>query len=286
MSFAMNGFRSSLNETHTALRTKGRYRMLILDGHSSYATTEFDKFCTDKRIIPLYMPPHSSHILQPLDISCFSPLKHIYGRSTTEMMQKGIHSICKDDFLFLYPSAHQRASSSCNIRSGFTATGLIPLNPERALSKLSINLKTPTPPSTACSNKTFGPRKTSADAYQLEQQNQRIQYLKTNEISPSIISQAMDKVIKGAEITMQNAISLQNEVQQLHTVQERKKKKKKKAPQIFIQDGGSLTGLQGQQKMQQTEELFRQESTQIQRKPPKCSNCGQTCHNWLKCPSK
>ena len=62
-------------EKHTASQTAGRYRLLILDGHSSHATANFDHFCMERRIIPLYMPPHSSHLLQPLDISCFGPLK-------------------------------------------------------------------------------------------------------------------------------------------------------------------------------------------------------------------
>ncbi|KAL1982496.1 hypothetical protein VTN96DRAFT_1287 [Rasamsonia emersonii] len=53
-------------EKHTASQTIGRYRLLILDGHGSHATAEFDKFCTERNIIPLYMPPHSSHLLQPL----------------------------------------------------------------------------------------------------------------------------------------------------------------------------------------------------------------------------
>ena len=68
-------------EPNTAPRTiRGRYRLLILDGHSSHATAEFDRFCMERRIIPLYMPSHSSHILQSLDVSCFSPLKHLYGQ--------------------------------------------------------------------------------------------------------------------------------------------------------------------------------------------------------------
>lgn len=36
--------------------------------------------CSESDIIPIYMPVHSSHLLQPLDVSCFSPLKRAYGR--------------------------------------------------------------------------------------------------------------------------------------------------------------------------------------------------------------
>ena len=65
---------------YTVSRTAGAYRLLILDGHGSHATVGFDRFCMEKKIIPLYMPPHSSHLLQPLDVSCFAPLKHLYGQ--------------------------------------------------------------------------------------------------------------------------------------------------------------------------------------------------------------
>lgn len=101
-----------------------------------HATAEFDRFCMEKRIIPLYMPPHSSHLLQPLlDVSCFSPLKHLYGQRIQEKIQKGIYSIGKEDFIHIYPEVHQQALSLLNIKSGFAATGLIPFSPERVLSK-------------------------------------------------------------------------------------------------------------------------------------------------------
>ncbi|OJJ84079.1 uncharacterized protein ASPGLDRAFT_284567 [Aspergillus glaucus CBS 516.65] len=85
-------------EPHTASRTLGRYHMLILDGHSSHATAEFNRFCTERNIVPLYMPPHSSHLshlLQPLDVGCFSPLKCLYGQRITNKVQKGINTVEK-----------------------------------------------------------------------------------------------------------------------------------------------------------------------------------------------
>jgi hypothetical protein len=53
-------------EKHTKDYTKGVYRLLILDGHGSHATPQFDLFCAEHYIITLCMPPHSSHLLQPL----------------------------------------------------------------------------------------------------------------------------------------------------------------------------------------------------------------------------
>jgi hypothetical protein len=64
----------------TANRSVGSYRLLILDGHESHQSFNFERYCKDNKIIPLYMPPHSSHLLQPLDVGCFGPLKKAYGR--------------------------------------------------------------------------------------------------------------------------------------------------------------------------------------------------------------
>jgi hypothetical protein len=58
----------------TNSRVWGWYRLLILDGHASHLTPQFDWICAENNIIPLYMPAHSSHLLQPLDVGCFAML--------------------------------------------------------------------------------------------------------------------------------------------------------------------------------------------------------------------
>ena len=39
--------------------------LLIMDGHGSHKTKKFRETCEDNNIIPLYLPPHSTHLLQP-----------------------------------------------------------------------------------------------------------------------------------------------------------------------------------------------------------------------------
>jgi hypothetical protein len=60
-------------------RVIGRYRMLILDGHGSYLTAEFDCICTENNIILVCMPLYFSYLLQSLDVSCFVVIKWKYG---------------------------------------------------------------------------------------------------------------------------------------------------------------------------------------------------------------
>lgn len=130
---------------HTQSRTIGRYRLLILDGHGSHSGPEFDQFCTENSIIPLCMPPHSSHLLQPLDVSCFSPLKQAYGQHVQKSMVLGINHIDKDEFLTIYSSIRTAALKERNIQSGFRATGLVPYDPEQVLSRLNTDVYTNPP---------------------------------------------------------------------------------------------------------------------------------------------
>jgi hypothetical protein len=59
---------------------KGAY-IVDFGGHSSHLTPQFDKSCKENKIICLCMPAHASHLLQPLDVGCFSVLKkrHMEG---------------------------------------------------------------------------------------------------------------------------------------------------------------------------------------------------------------
>jgi hypothetical protein len=40
----------------TAKRTKSRYRLLILDGHESHRSVEFEEYCKENKVITLCMP--------------------------------------------------------------------------------------------------------------------------------------------------------------------------------------------------------------------------------------
>ena len=60
---------------YTLPRAKGQYRLHVLDGHGSHHTGRFSEYCRHNSIITLCMPPYASHLLQPLNVGCFGPLK-------------------------------------------------------------------------------------------------------------------------------------------------------------------------------------------------------------------
>jgi len=49
--------------------------MLILDGHSSHYTLNLVKTAAAENVILFCLPPHTTADSQPLDTSCFGPLK-------------------------------------------------------------------------------------------------------------------------------------------------------------------------------------------------------------------
>ena len=61
-------------------------------------------------------------------------------------MRNRVNYIDKPDFLIVYNRAYIEAITPAIIRSGFTATRLVPFNPDRVLLELNIQIRIPTPP--------------------------------------------------------------------------------------------------------------------------------------------
>lgn len=67
----------------------GGRRLLLLDGHASHVSVEFIEFCWLVDIVPLCLPPHTTHYLQPLDVGCFGPLDKAYRKQLEKGMKRG-----------------------------------------------------------------------------------------------------------------------------------------------------------------------------------------------------
>ena len=129
-------------DAHTKTRTKGTHRLLILDGHESHNSMEFQAYCQENNIYTLRMPAHSSHLLQPLDVGCFSPLKRAYSREIESLIRHQINHITKLEFLPAVKAAYDQSFTPANIQSAFRGAGLVPHQPDVVLSKLDVQLRT------------------------------------------------------------------------------------------------------------------------------------------------
>jgi hypothetical protein len=91
------------------------------------------------------MPSHLSHLLQPLNIRVFSPLKQAYSRKIKELIKYHITYITKVEFFSAFKAAFSEVFIESNIRAGFRGSGLVPIDPNAVLLKLDIKLQTLTP---------------------------------------------------------------------------------------------------------------------------------------------
>jgi hypothetical protein len=185
---------------HTKPRTSGTYRLLVMDGHESHHSTDFELYCKENSIITLCMPPHSSHILQPLDVGCFGPLKQAYGRQIEKKMRAGTNHITKEDFFPAFLAAFQEALTENNTRGGFRGTGLVPFNPETVISQLNIKLRTPTPEEDRPGNHEPWVSKTPNNPTEASSQSEFIKSRISchQNSSPTSIYNAVEQLSKGA----------------------------------------------------------------------------------------
>src|SRR6185312_11618363 len=86
-------------DKHTRKKTVGRKRLLILDGHGSHHTREFITYCDAHSIVPFGLPPNLTHLLQPLDVVVFQPLKHYHAKALDLLVRDGLVNITKVEFL-------------------------------------------------------------------------------------------------------------------------------------------------------------------------------------------
>jgi len=106
-------------ERATRTRTQGRFRLLILDGFEAYIEYDFVRFAQDHSIILFTFPPHATHLLQPLDVVCFQPLKHYHGEAVDTAVRLGDTEFSKTEFLAVFQSFHQQAFKQSTILSAF-----------------------------------------------------------------------------------------------------------------------------------------------------------------------
>ena len=153
----------------TAPRTKGGWRLLFCDRFGSHMTMQFLKFCEQVNILPFFLPAHTSHILQPLDVGVFSVYKQYHAKAVEEATMTGCQKFTKDEFLHAIASIRQKTFQPSTITLGWKLTGLWPISSDRVTSGLidydpqpgrGSPEPTPPPPSITSNSTEFSTPKT------------------------------------------------------------------------------------------------------------------------------
>jgi len=280
-------------DQHTRSRTVGAYRMIVLDGHESHLSFEFESYCKDNNIITISLPPHSSHLTQPLDVGVFSPLKRAYGDQINLFIRAHINHITKDEFFIAYHAAYNAIMTKENIAAGFRGTGLIPYNPEAVISKLDIKLRTPEGSRPSSANANPWVSTTPKNPIEAISQSTLVQrQISTHQgSSPTKIFEAAEQMARGMERIAHGFTLMQKEVRDLRLANEALSKRRR-AKKTRIRKGGALTVKDARNILAQKEikvsiaedrhqnSRGRSEGSQRIRR---CGNCGKTGHNARTC---
>jgi hypothetical protein len=275
-------------DTHTRARQVGLYRVLILDGHESHHSQSFKDYCLEQKILTLCMPPHSSHILQPLDVVCFSPLKRKYSQRVRDLARRRIFHINKEGFLPAFKDAFFSVFTEENCRKAFKASGLVPIDAQVVLDRLEVRLRTPPQPPLL---ETPWQSKTPSNTYEFGSQSRLISESFVR--SPVVAQAGFSQLVKGAEIMLhQNALLAARTTEleeQLAVMTKRKARKRKR-----LQQGGTMEyGIASAQAvaeastapLQSKKARSRGNHERAQPAVRRCRNCGGIGHNARTCQS-
>jgi hypothetical protein len=232
------------------------------------------------------MPSHSSHILQPLDVVCFSPLKRKYSQRVRDLARRRVFHINKEGFLPAFKDAFFDVFTEENCRKAFEASGLVPINTQVVLDRLEVRLRTPPPPLLL---ETLWQSKTPSNTHKFGSQSKLVRESFTR--SPVTAQAGFSQLIKGGKLMLhQNALltARVHELEEQLAVMTKRKTRKRK----HIQHGGTmeygeaaaLVAAKASAGPQQSKKV-RGGGDQEPAQPAvrRCGNCGGTGHNVRTC---
>lgn len=121
------------------------HRILIVDGHSSHIHFSVIQKALEYNIHVLCLPPHSTHIMQPLDVGCFGVFTKAYKKELRQWMLREPHrDMTKKDFWEVLVAARNISYTVETIVAAWKSSGCFPVNRWRGAPNAD---KTP-PPST------------------------------------------------------------------------------------------------------------------------------------------
>ena len=84
----------------------------------------------------MLLSPHTSHLMQPLDIDVFGPMKFAMVGFLDHLGQTGIVRIQKIEWLECFVKGHLKSVKCNNIQGGWCGSSIYPLNSLKLLNKL------------------------------------------------------------------------------------------------------------------------------------------------------
>ncbi|KIJ40252.1 hypothetical protein M422DRAFT_173948, partial [Sphaerobolus stellatus SS14] len=112
----------------TTEKAAGEPRALFLDDHNSHYSLKLLRYAQAHNIIIFGYPPHCTHALQGLDVVFFARMKEEFWKAI-ELFEENSRGVGKGDFVFVFGSAFLKAAQVDLVKAAFSATGIVPFNP-------------------------------------------------------------------------------------------------------------------------------------------------------------
>ena len=118
-------------KTHFLKYAMGRNQedttLVLYDGHKSHISIELIEWAKANSIVLFVLPPHCSHILQPMDVGCFGPFQKKYSQECLTHSRLHHQCVTRYDVCKLACRAYTVALSPVNLQASFRKTGIYPL---------------------------------------------------------------------------------------------------------------------------------------------------------------
>ena len=113
-----------------------RKKMIIGDNLSAHLSPVTLKRASEVGVFFRLLPPNTTHFLQPLDVAFFAPLKRAWKEQLLQYKRNTVNkSILKKHFAEQFQRLVSGVKSE-TIVSGFRACGLVPFDPQAAVSRM------------------------------------------------------------------------------------------------------------------------------------------------------
>ena len=117
-------------DKETWAKANSRTRVLFLDGHGSHLSILFIQYTREHGIVVICYLPHTTHLLQGLNVVAFAQLKSVYSRKAEEFTEEhSLDGIRKVDFSSLLGTSMVEAFTKDTVMACFSVTGISPYNP-------------------------------------------------------------------------------------------------------------------------------------------------------------
>ena len=115
---------------YAGARTKDKPLLLLYDGHRSHISPSIIDWAIENNVILYVLPPHTSHVLQPMDVGCFGPFSRMYSNECMKYQRTNGTTVNKYSLCPIACKAYAAALSSENLQSAFRKSGIFPFGPE------------------------------------------------------------------------------------------------------------------------------------------------------------